>query len=180
MSSAWSSIVVVLAAATIVACRSESRTSENGPALAHSATAAAITPTQRPAPVATVSGVQLLKEYLDNPARADSLYEKKRVRVSGKIGQIGTVKKDAFIKNTTYYVTLDGLATSSVSGVWINCTFSEGHASEIATLNRGSTITVDGTCKGLQTGLVQSVDLDDCDLVPASSTPLPGGHGLMP
>lgn len=100
-----------------------------------------------------VSAVQLSREYDDNKVAADAKYEDKIVEVSGIVNDIG---KDIL---DDPYVTLEGISTSLFG---IQCMFPRGDESQLASLSKGQSITLQGRVSG---ELVGNVILRGCSIV---------------
>jgi hypothetical protein len=113
-------------------------------------------PTSTATPVATtlkVTSVQLSTDYSDNQVAADAKYKGNVAQISGLIQSIG---KD--ITNTPY-VTLAGPATSLFG---VQCMFSKSDETQLATLAKGHSVTVQGTVSG---SLIGDVVVNGCSLV---------------
>jgi len=100
-----------------------------------------------------VTAVQLSREYDDNKVAADAKYEDKIVEVSGVVNDIG---KDIL---DDPYVTLEGIS-SSLFG--IQCMFPRKDESQLATLSKGQSITLQGRVSG---ELIGNVILRGCSIV---------------
>jgi tRNA_anti-like len=102
------------------------------------------------APADPVELKTLLSEYKDNEVRADAAYKGKRVRVTGKVGDI---KKDILNHN---YVTVGTGAMFEIPTV--QCMLEESSAGAAMQLSKGAKVTVEGSVKGL----MMNVLIDDC------------------
>jgi hypothetical protein len=108
-----------------------------------------------------------MRQYLDNPARADLTYTNKRVRVTGWVRDIGVTRKDAFIRATTYYVLLDADVNGrDRSPPYVSCTFPEQRAGEVAPLKRGQDVAFDCLCHGTRLDATTEILMDDCEFAP--------------
>jgi len=94
---------------------------------------------------------KLYREYQANPIKADALYKGKLLTLTGKVDKI-----DREIMGQPYVTFAIGDYED------IRLTFASSEEDAIATLTKGQTITVTGTCKG--TLLSTTVALDDCVL----------------
>lgn len=95
----------------------------------------------------------IVREYEKNEVAADNKYKGKTVRITGRINDIAKGILDEI------YITFD------MPGQWdirtVQCFFSDAHNEEISKLNKGQTITIQGTVDGL----MMNVLLKDCWIV---------------
>jgi hypothetical protein len=108
------------------------------------------------APVATVKAGDLLKEYGTNAVAADTKYKGKLVKVSGKFG---SAQKAPLLG---YAVQLLPEDSPDVNVSAVQCFIVESAESDVAKLQPGQMITIQGTCDGQVLGQVK---LSQCVLV---------------
>jgi len=101
-------------------------------------------------PEITISSTQLYAAYKANEVAADNNYKDKVIAVSGTVESVG---KD--IMDDTY-ITLVG---DGVIGT-VQCFIAKDFISKAATVSKGSTITITGTCDGK----LLNVLVKDCTL----------------
>jgi hypothetical protein len=89
----------------------------------------------------------LATAYDKNELAADGAYKGKRIRVGGKVRQIG---KD---------ITGDPYLTMGDPLKGVNCYFDDSHTAELAKISKGASLVFEGTCDGISIG---SVLLRDC------------------
>jgi hypothetical protein len=163
----WVCAGFILAAALAVACKSSKHEgSEISPSLTASASASVATSvTPPPAASARAGGImpaqhvdvavdvdQLLKDYKDNELRGDNKYKGKRVRFTGKAGDI---KRD--LTNAIY------LTVGRGEGLEIpeaQCFFGDEYAGRVATIHHGQPVLVNCVVEGL----MMNVLMKDCSL----------------
>jgi hypothetical protein len=90
-------------------------------------------------PAISIDAPTLIQEYQDNEVKADNAYKGQRIRVTGKVGDIGKDIMDDI------YVTLKSNSQYSISSV--QCFISDANVA--ANLKKGQQITVEGDCEGL-------------------------------
>jgi hypothetical protein len=106
-----------------------------------------------------VSQYQLINDYAKNEISADNEYQNHYLQISGIVQSIS---KDLF--NNPYIV----LASNpDAVGRGIQCSFDQGQESELATLQSGQPITVEGVGNGYTLGAVM---VKSCSIVQGSST----------
>ena len=96
-----------------------------------------------------ISAIDLAKQYVDNEVKADKDYKDKLIEVNGKITEIGV----SF--GQTYIVLSSGVDFSLTN---IQCFFDDkAEIDKISDLNKGDTVTVQGTVDGksLNVGVVK-------------------------
>lgn len=103
-------------------------------------------------PEASLSASQLLKAYENNKLQAQQTYEGHRYKVSGIVTAIGSDIADQ------PYVTVGTGAQFEVTQV--QCMFAREQSGQLAKLNKGQSLSVEGTVKGY----VMNVLLEDCRL----------------
>lgn len=89
-------------------------------------------------PEYTLSAENLFRRYSENEVSADLMYKGKLLQVSGVVDSIG---KDIIGSS---YVTLK----TSTYGANVQCFFENDKLSALASLSKGMTLTVKGTCSG--------------------------------
>lgn len=137
---------ILATAALVAACKTPSK-AEPGGGAPGSGDSAATPPAVGATPVAVAD---LLKDYKDNEVRADGKYKGKRLRVTGKVGEI---KKDI---TDSIYVTVGTGGEFELPEA--QCFFGDEHAKEAAALSKGAKVTVDCVCEGL----MMNVLMKDC------------------
>jgi len=96
-----------------------------------------------------ISVVDLEKSYSDNEVRADKLYQSKPLEIIGKVKSIAVVSEGATVT----------LSNGQDSDLGIICTFKvQGDVDKISDLNKGDTLTIDGTCIGKSAAGLSFVD----------------------
>lgn len=105
----------------------------------------------------TVSSVELYEAYQENEISADEKYKDHVVQVAGKVIDI---RKNSIDENELI-VKLNGLVDNEYEIMGISFYFDGKHASEIAKLKKGSTVTIQGLCSGSTMG----VNVKGCTLV---------------
>lgn len=105
-----------------------------------------------PAPVATVNVSEILKSYENNKIKAEQTYKGKRLRIKGVVGSIGSDVLDL------PYVTIGTGASFEVTQ--IQCYFPKENAGQLANLDKGQSLTVEGTVDAY----VMNVIVQDCRL----------------
>jgi hypothetical protein len=108
------------------------------------------------APAATVKAGDLLKEYSANAVAADGKYKGKVIQVSGKFG---SAQKAPLMG---YAVELLPEDAGDVNTNTVQCFIVEEAQDDVAKLQQGQKITVQGTCDGQYVGQVK---LSKCTLV---------------
>lgn len=97
-----------------------------------------------------VSASEIYKDYEKNEVKADNTYKGKKVAVTGKVGEIS---KDflnrPFIEFKTGYLKA------------VRCNFDKKYINKLADLKKGQSVTIIGTCDGLN---LMSVVIKDCKL----------------
>jgi hypothetical protein len=107
------------------------------------------------APAIAVTATALVAEYQENAVAADKKYEGKRLRVTGTIEDFG---KD--VLDTAYIVLKGGSGDFNLHDV--QCMFRENRESEIASLKKGQTVTIEGEVEGEALGF--NVILKYCEV----------------
>lgn len=105
-------------------------------------------------PPISITATALATEYADNAVAADKKYENKRLRVTGKVRDIG---KDVL---DTAYVVIKGGGEYEMNDV--QCMFREDQEQELASLKKGQTVIIEGESTGEALGL--NVILRYCEL----------------
>lgn len=105
-----------------------------------------------PAPVATVNVSEILKSYENNKIKAEQTYKGKRLRIKGVVASIGSDVLDL------PYVTIGTGASFEVPQ--IQCYFPKENAGQLANLDKGQSLTVEGTVDDY----VMNVMVQDCRL----------------
>jgi hypothetical protein len=113
-------------------------------------------PAAPPAPAATVKAGDLLKEYGSNALAADAKYKGKLIRVSGKFG---SAQKAPLLG---YAVQLLPEDAGDVNLTAVQCFIVDSAEPDVAKLQEGQQITLQGTCDGQAVGQVK---LSKCTLV---------------
>jgi hypothetical protein len=111
---------------------------------------AVVTPSQ---PAIQVTAVKLAADYKANEVAADAKYKNNAVEVSGLVTTIG---KD--ILDTPYIALSDGEEYSFTS---VQCMFSKGDESQLATVSKGDRVTL----KGEVSGKLGNVLLKGCSII---------------
>jgi len=101
----------------------------------------------------TVSASTIVDDYKNNEVAADEKYKGKVVEVSGTIESIAKDVMD------TMYVTLAGGGEFEMRSV--QCYFADSEKDKLASLSKGSRLTVKGRCEGL----MMNVQLKGCTIV---------------
>ena len=91
-----------------------------------------------PTPPIIVDAATLFSEYEENEVRADERYKGKNLQISGSIDSVGKDILDHM------YVTLN----AGKQIFHIQCFFDKSHANTLASLNKGTFVTVVGQCDG--------------------------------
>jgi len=102
--------------------------------------------------VIKITAEQLVAEYEENQVRADLNYKGKILEVSGEIGHIGKV---LFSDDPSVSLTAGFLSS-------VVCLFDSSWQSQVAQLEIGQYVTIQGTCRGEE--FVSTVYLEDCRL----------------
>jgi hypothetical protein len=105
-----------------------------------------------PAPTLNLRAAEMLKAYENNKLQAEQTYKGKRVRIKGVVGSIGSDILDQ------PYVTVGTGASFEVTQ--LQCMFSKEQSGQLAKLNKGQAITVEGTVDAY----VMNVLVQDCQL----------------
>lgn len=95
----------------------------------------------------------LLSEYTDNEVRADAAFKGKVIQTSGVVDD---VKRD--VLNTVYVVVGTG---KRYEARYLQCFLDEEKTKTVASLTKGSRVTIRGRVKGL----MMNVLVEDCELV---------------
>lgn len=103
--------------------------------------------------VVKVSAVQLSKAYDENKVAADAKYEGKKLEISGVIDSIGKDITDA------PYVVLKGVEYKLFG---VQCMFPRAKESNLISLTKGQSLTVQGKLSG---ELIGNVIVRDCEIV---------------
>jgi hypothetical protein len=151
-------VLLCFAVAALGSSRRRREEPSSGPASTTTATA-----TEKPAAKATADpeddGIaddvdikDILAEYKDNEVRADGTYKGKRIRVTGKVGD---VKKDVL---GGMYVTVGTGKAFEIPK--LQCTLKKDNLAKAAQLSKGDTVTV----KGKVSRLLFNVQVSDCDI----------------
>ncbi|MFY0571471.1 OB-fold protein [Archangium lansingense] len=96
---------------------------------------------------------KLLAEYTDNEVRADASFKGKLIQTTGVVDD---VKRD--VLNTVYVVVGTG---KRYEVRMLQCFIDEDNANTVASLTKGSRVTIRGRVKGL----MMNVLVEDCELV---------------
>ena len=102
-------------------------------------------------PSIEILATDLIQAYGDNEVRADKEYKNKKIKITGVVDSIDTT-----LDQTSILLT-DG-AEFSFTGV--QCFFAEEYLDQIAELNKGDTITIEGKVDGYVAGL--NVVINNC------------------
>lgn len=94
--------------------------------------------TQNTEPPIYISASELYNEYKDNEVAADMKYKGKIVVVNGIVGEVGKDIVD------TPYISLTGGGQYEITKV--QCMFSDKDLNRLATISKGSSISIQGTC----------------------------------
>jgi hypothetical protein len=108
------------------------------------------------APAATVKAGDLLQEYASNAVAADSKYKGKVLQVSGKFGSASK----APLMGYAVQVLPEDAGDVNLSGV--ECFIVESAEADVAKLQPGQMVTLQGTCDGQVVGQVK---LSKCTLM---------------
>jgi hypothetical protein len=119
-------------------------------------TRTAPTATPAAAPAVTVKAGDLLTEYSTNAVAADAKYKGKLVQVSGKFG---SAQKAPLLG---YAVQLLPEDAPDVNASAVQCFIVESAEADVAKLQQGQMITLQGTCDGQ---VLSQVKLSKCTLV---------------
>lgn len=122
------------------------------PARAEAPAAQAEAPAETAVAIQNVQAATLLKTYENNKLKAEQTYQGRRLRVSGIVSAIGSDILDQ------PYITLGTGASFEVTQ--LQCFFSKQQASQLARLDKGQSLQVEGTVDGY----VMNVLLKDCRL----------------
>jgi hypothetical protein len=106
-------------------------------------------PTSPAAPDATVKAGELLKEYSTNAVAADAKYKGKVLRVTGKFG---SAQKAPLLGYAVQLLPEDA-GDLNLSGV--QCFIVESAEADVAKMQPGQIITMQGTCDGQAVGQVK-------------------------
>lgn len=102
----------------------------------------------------STTATKLAQAYIDNEVNADVLYKGKTLNVSGSIKDIG---KDIL---DTPYVTLE--SNPSDYFTYVQCMFNKGDEAKLATLKKGTQITI----QGKEDGKLGNVLIRNCSILP--------------
>lgn len=107
-------------------------------------------------PEFSLSASALYKEYKKNEVAADNKYKDKIIKISGTVDSIG---KDV-MKNTYIMLVGEGVI-EGLNG--IQCFFPDKASGDIAKINKGDNVTIQGKCDGLMLGI--NLGIKNCNLV---------------
>jgi hypothetical protein len=157
--------MLVVAAAPAIGCKSKSAGTDVSPPPSASASASVAVPASAAPSASSAHGVeimpaqhvdvavdaaQLLKDYKSNELAGDKKYKGKRVRLTGKSGEI---KRD--LTNTAYLTVGTGAELEIPQA---QCFFGEEHAARLASMHPGQVVIVNCEVEGL----MMNVLMKDC------------------
>jgi hypothetical protein len=99
-------------------------------------------PAPEPTPAPKVKAGDLLKEYGTNAIAADAKYKGNKLQVTGKFSAVQRML------GAGYILTLVAEDADELNSAMVQCTVHESAKDDVAKLQPGQVITVEGTCDG--------------------------------
>jgi len=117
-------------------------------------------------PTGSALNVDVISQaYLDNPIRADPEYNGKVLTIVGKIDDITTtLGPEVDLYSNVEYQGVGGDALPHMFPYHILCTLLQENENQLAPLNKGDMVTIQGTCEG-QGGTTGIITFRDCRIV---------------